>query len=182
MTIKEFVNKYNAMATANLKEKFFRGNIEIKPYLPFILKTALADKLAKTTMIDSKTSDIKVKSDMHYLLFYMVIIQNYTNLTVETDGFYEEYDMLNSSGILRKIMEMIPDEEKKEFRMLCDMKRDDLLYNYGSTQGFINRIIDKFAQLLSPAVNAIQDQITNMSAEERKELRDDINKIVKFNS
>ena len=113
MTIKEFTEKYSAMATDRLKEDYLNDNLHIKAYLPFIEKDALAQSIIDATMYKfedytkedgttgrRRTNQIQVNSTAQMLLFYRVIIENYTDLEVETEGFYEEYDALNESGIL----------------------------------------------------------------------------------
>ena len=59
------------------------------PYVSFVKKDALISNLLKATMIDKETGNVKVNSSAEYLLKTRILIENYTNLTVETDGFYE---------------------------------------------------------------------------------------------
>ena len=61
MTIKEFAEKYNAMATDRLKEDYLNDNLHIKTYLPFLTKMTLADKLAKITTLYKDTGNVNVK-------------------------------------------------------------------------------------------------------------------------
>ena len=100
MKIKNFTEKYSAIATDRLKEEYLNDNLHIKTYLPFLTKVTLADKLAKVTTLDKDTDNINLKSDVNYLLFCRMIIEQYTDLQIETEGFYEEYDLLNESGLL----------------------------------------------------------------------------------
>ncbi len=100
MKIFDFIEKYNAIATDRLKGDFLNDNLHIKTYLPFLTKATLADKLAKVTTLDKDTGNVNVKSDVNYLLFCRMIVEQYTDLQVETERFYEEYDLLNSLGIL----------------------------------------------------------------------------------
>ena len=159
MTIKDFVEKYNAMATDRLKEDYLNDNLHIKTYLPFLTKTTLADKLAKVTTLDKDTGNINVKSDVNYLLFCRMIIEQYTDLQVETEGFYEEYDLLNESGLLDKIMQMIPEKEIKEFKMVVDMKKDDLLFNQSTPKAFINQQIERITNIASVTLKPVLDKL-----------------------
>ena len=79
MTIKEFVEKYNQIATDRLKEDFVKNNLKITTYLPFLNKVIIADKLAEVTMLDKETGNVNIKSDVNYLLFCRSIIENYTD-------------------------------------------------------------------------------------------------------
>lgn len=160
MKIKEFTEKYSAIATERLKEDYINNNLHIKTYLPFLAKVTLADKLAKVTTLDKDTGNVNVKSDVNYLLFCRTIIEQYTDLQVETEGFYEEYDLLNESGLLDKIMQMIPEKEITEFKMICDMKKSDLLQNKYENHAFIADQVDRFGTLIGVTLKPVLDKLT----------------------
>lgn len=165
-TIKEFVEEYNNIATESLKTRYLKDNITIKVYIPFLMKVTLADKLVKATILD-KDGNINVKSDIAYLLFCRTIIEQYTDLQVDTERFYEEYDLLNSSGLLNEIMQMIPEKEIGEFKMIVDMKKEDLLFNQSTPKAFINQQVEKVSTILGvtlkPVLEKISGQIESMS-------------------
>ena len=183
MYIKEFVEKYNAIATDRLKEDYLNDNLHIKTYLPFLTKVTLADKLARVTTLDKDTGNINIKSDVNYLLFCRMIIEQYTDLQVETEGFYEEYDLLNESGLLDKIMQMIPEKEITEFKMICDMKKDDIIFNQSTPKAFINQQIERvstiFGVTLKPVLEKISEQIENMSDEDVENFANKFEKLLK---
>ena len=166
MKIKEFTEKYNTIATDRLKEDYLNDNLHIKTYLPFLTKVTLADKLAKVTTLDKDTGNVNVKSDVNYLLFCRTIIEQYTDLQVETEGFYEEYDLLNESGLLDKIMQMIPEKEITEFKMICDMKKDDIIFNQSTPKAFINQQIERITTIasvtLKPILEKLVDEFENL--------------------
>lgn len=183
MKIKEFVEKYNAIATDRLKEDYIKDNLHIKTYLPFLTKVTLADKLAKVTTLDKDTGNVNVKSDVNYLLFCRMIIEQYTDLQVETEGFYEEYDLLNESCLLDKIMQMIPEKEISEFKMLCDFKQKDILTNKYENHAFISNQVERFGTLigvtLKPVLEKISEQIENMSEEDIEKFANKFEKLLK---
>ena len=183
MTIKEFTEKYSAIATDRLKEDYLNDNLHIKTYLPFLTKVTLADKLAKVTTLDKDTGNVNVKSDVNYLLFCRMIVEQYTNLQVETEGFYEEYDLLNETGLLDKIMQMIPEKEIAEFKMICDMKKSDLLQNKYENHAFIADQVERFGTLigvtLKPVLEKISEQIENMSDEDAEKFANKVEKLLK---
>ena len=160
MKIKEFTEKYNAIATDRLKEDYLNDNLHIKTYLPFLTKVTLADKLAKVTTLDKDTDNVNVKSDVNYLLFCRMIVEQYTDLQIETEGFYEEYDLLNEFGLLDKIMQMIPEKEITEFKMICDMKKDDIIFNQSTPKAFINQQIERITNIASITLKPVLDKLT----------------------
>ena len=159
MKIFDFIEKYNAIATDRLKEDYLKENLKITTYLPFLTKVTLADKLAKITALDKDTGNVNVKSDVNYLLFCRMIIEQYTDLQVETEGFYEEYDLLNESGLLDKIMQMIPEKEIAEFKMICDMKKDDIIFNQSTPKAFINQQIERISTILGITLKPVLDKL-----------------------
>lgn len=160
MKIKDFVEKYSVIATDRLKEDYLKDNLHTNAYLPFLTKVTLADKLAKVTTLEKDTGNVNIKSDVNYLLFCRTIIEQYTDLQVETEGFYEEYDLLNESGLLDKIMQMIPEKEIAEFKMICDMKKSDLLQNKYENHAFIADQVDRFGTLIGVTLKPVLDKLT----------------------
>lgn len=176
MKIREFVEKYNAIATDRLKEDYLKDNLHIKTYLPFLTKVTLADKLAKVTTLDKDTGNVNVKSDVNYLLFCRMIVEQYADLQVDTEGFYEEYDLLNESGLLDKIMQMIPEKEIAEFKMLCDMKKTDIIQNKYEIHSFITEQVGRFTDLLKvvsePFIQELSNRLNELKESELIHLAD----------
>lgn len=171
-TIKAFVEKYNSFSSESLKNDYLKSDLKVTAYLPFLRKDALATILAERstykyesytkedgTIGQKKTDVIRVNSTVQYLLFCRVIIENYTNLTVETEGFFEEYDLLNESGLLDKIMQMIPEKEITEFKMICDMKKDDIVFNQSTPKAFINQQIERITTIASVTLKPVLDKL-----------------------
>ena len=112
-----------------------------------------------------------------------MIVEQYTDLQVETEGFYEEYDLLNESGLLDKIMQSIPEKEIAEFKMICDMKKDDIIFNRSTPKAFINQQIERVSTILGvtlkPVLENISEQIENMSEEDVEKFTNKFEKLLK---
>ena len=195
MKIKEFCKEYSNRID-KLKGDYLKENLKITTYLPFIKKDALAQNIVNATTYKfedytkkdgttgrRRTNQIQVNSTAQMLLFYRVIIENYTDLEVETEGFYEEYDALNESGLLDKIMQMIPEKEIAEFKMICDMKKDDIIFNQSTPKAFINQQIERVSTILGvtlkPVLENISEQIENMSEEDVEKFTNKFEKLLK---
>lgn len=187
ITIKEFVGGYTKCASAQLQERFLKEKLVITPYVPFLTKDALAGKLVDISTYKyedytkedgtagrRKTDVVKVNSVIQYLLFCRLIIENYTNLTVETEGFFEEYDLLKSSGLLDRLMvstetraSLIPMDEIAEVRAIIDMRVKDAFTNYSEIHNFISSQVERFGTLanitLKPILDNIEDTLENMN-------------------
>lgn len=183
MEIKKIVEEYNKIATDNLKSKYLKDNLHVKTYIPYLTKVTIADKLARVTTLDKESGNVKVNSSANYLLFCRMIIEQYTDLHIETEGFYEEYDLLNESGILDKIMQEIPEKEIGEFKMLCDFSQEDLMTNMYENHVFISSQVDRFRQLigitLKPVLDNISEQLENMDEKDIEKAANKFDKILK---
>lgn len=189
ITIKKFVEEYNKCDSDNAKERYIKNNLKIIPYLSFVTKSTLASKIMDISMYEyesfadkdetikrKKTGNIKADSVIQYLLFYRIVIENYTNLKIETEGFYEEYDLLNQANLIDKIMQQIPEKEIDELKTIIDMKKNDIMINVYDTHNYISRQINNFSTIISstlkPALDNISNELSNLDDEK-------INKIMK---
>lgn len=186
MTIKEFCEKYNNIANQKLKDDFIKSNVKITPYVPFVKKDALISNLLKATMIDKETGNVKVNSSAEYLLKTRIFVEQYTNLTVETDGFFEEYDELKKSGLFdilfigngaEDIPPMVPFAEMAEFNHLLEAKKNDLLVNKYEIHSFITEQVDRFKALGEATLTPLMDVVSKKLDEIPKE---DLDKIVEI--
>lgn len=184
ITIKAFCKEYSNRATKSLKEQYIKDNLEIIPYVSFITKDAIINNLLKITMIDKDTGNIKVNSSAEYLLMTRIFIEQYTNLVVETDGFFEEYDELKKSGLFNILLvghddtaPLIPMEEITEFKFLLSQKKADLMTNRYEIHSFITEQVDRFKVLGKATLTPLMDVVTKKLDEIPKE---DLDKIVEF--
>lgn len=184
ITIKNFIDEYNKRSTESLKKQYIKDNLEITPYVSFVKKDALISNLLKATMIDKETGNVKVNSSAEYLLKTRILIENYTNLTVETDGFYEEYDDLKKSGLFTILLigddntaPLIPIEEIAEFNHLLSIKRNDVLTNRYEIHSFITEQVDRFKALcevtLTPLIEVVNKKLDSLSNDELRKILDD---------
>ena len=202
MKIREFVEGY-VNRIDKLKEQYINDNLKITKYIPFVKKDAIARVVVDRstykyetyekedgTIESRKTNEIQVNSSIQYLLFCRVVIENYTDLEVETEGFFEEYDALKQSGLLDKFMvgsenvpPMIPADEIGELRMLIDMKQKDEIFNHTEIHNYITEQIDRFSNLANviskPIMDIIAERLENETDKESSNNTDDYLEVVK---
>ena len=184
--IKEFCENYKNRATDKLKNDYLKENLKITTYLPFIKKDALAQNIVNATTYKfedytnedgtigrRRTNQIQVNSTAQMLLFYRVIIENYTDLEVETEGFYEEYDALNESGVLFELTadfeghpSLIPAREISELRGMIDLKQRDIMTNQYEIHSYISNQIERITEVgsvvLKPVLDKLAAELENM--------------------
>lgn len=202
MKIKEFCKEYSNRID-KLKGTYLKENLKITTYLPFIKKDALAQNIVNTTTYKfedytkedgtigrRRTNQIQVNSTAQMLLFYRVIIENYTDLEVETEGFYEEYDALNESGVLFELTadfeghpSLIPANEISELRGMIKMKQEDEIFNHTEIHNYITEQIDRFSNLANviskPIMDIITERLENETNEESSSNKEDYLEVVK---
>lgn len=182
ISIKNFVEEYTNR-TEGLREQYIKDNLEITSYVPFVKKDALINNLFKITMFDKETGNVKVNSSAEYLLMTRIFIENYTNLTVETEGFFEEYDELKKSGLFNILFvgngetntpPMIPLDEMEEFKFLLSKKKSDIITNKYEIHSFITEQVDRFKTLgeatLTPLVDVVKEKLDGLSKEDLGEI------------
>ena len=201
-TVKQFCKEYSNRID-KLKEDYLKENLKITTYLPFIKKDVLAQNIVNATTYKfedytkedgtsgrRRTNQIQVNSTAQMLLFYRVIIENYTDLEVETEGFYEEYDALNESGVLFELTadfeghpSLIPAREISELRGMIKMKQEDEIFNRTEIHNYITEQIDRFSNLANviskPIMDIISERLENETDEESSNNTDDYLEVVK---
>ena len=122
--LSKFVESYNEVVS-NMQERYFNDNVFcICNYVN------LQIKIEKLSEIIDKSLELKtqnISSIYRYVLFTVYLIENYTNLQIDVD-MYKTYDLLRSSGLLNKILSLIPENEINESQKFVDMILHDILY------------------------------------------------------
>lgn len=196
MKILEFVERYNNMATQQLKDRFIKEKVKITPYVSIIKKDAYAQLIVDKTTFEQesyddngvtkyrKTDKIRVNSVAQYVQFCRAVIELYTNLEIEDGSFIKEYDALKSSGLLDILMvgsdkadPLIPMSELSEFKTILTMKQSDTQFNETTTQAFINKQIGRISDLanatLTPLMDVVNKKLDSLSNDELRKILDD---------
>ena len=202
MKIKEFCKEYSNRID-KLKGDYLKENLKITTYLPFIKKDALAQNIVNATTYKfedytkkdgtigrRRTNQIQINSTAQMLLFYRVIIENYTDLEVETEGFYEEYDALNESGVLFELTadfeghpSLIPAKEISELRGMIELKQRDIMTNQYEIHSYISNQIERITEVgsvvLNPVLDKLATELENMDEKDIEKLSNKVEKLLK---
>ena len=196
MKILEFVERYNNMATQQLKDRFIKEKVKITPYVSIIKKDAYAQLIVDKTTFEQeayddngktkyrKTDKIRINSVAQYIQFCRAVIELYTDLEIEDGSFIKEYDALKSSGLLdilmvgsNKVDPLIPMSELSEFKTILTMKQSDTQFNETTTQAFISkqigRIFDLANATLTPLMDVVNKKLDSLSNDELRKILDD---------
>ena len=180
--IKTFCEEYSKRIDS-LKEQYIKDNLKIISYVPYVVKGSLADSLLKITMVD-EDGNVRVNSYVEYLLLTRIFIEQYTNLKVETERFFEEYDALKKSGLFDLLffgtddkLSLIPYAEIEEFKFIINEKKKDIMTNKYEIHSFIKEQIERFGKLANVTLNPIVDAVSKLIEDVPEE---DINKVIEF--
>lgn len=180
--IKTFCEEYSKRIDS-LKEQYIKDNLKITPYIPYVVKGSLADSLLKITMVD-EDGNVRVNSYVEYLLLTRIFIEQYTNLEVETEGFFEEYDALKKSGLFNLLfigtddkLPLIPYAEIEEFKFIINEKKKDIMTNKYEIHSFIKEQVERFGKLANVTLNPIVDAVSKLIEDVPEE---DINNVIEF--
>lgn len=197
-TVKQFCKEYSNRID-KLKGDYLKENLKITTYLPFIKKDALAQNIVNATTYKFEdytkedgtigrrmTNQIQVNSTAQYLLFCRLVIENYTNLTVETEGFFEEYDALKECGLLDKLMistetrpSLIPMDEIAELRSLISMKQSDIMTNYCEPHNYVNSLVERFGDIIDVLAKPIMDKAMEQMSNDESVDENDFLEVIK---
>lgn len=169
MTIREFINAYNAKNFMNTKQgmeervAWINKELGVVDYVPF------ADKreLCKNVLDACCTKDgglVKVDSVTRYILFTIAVISKYTSLEFNADEDYDsldEYDMLCESRLLNPILELIGDEYATCNNML-NMMMDDVIANNNTIEAVLGHALDKVSGSLDGLISTFANKVEDM--------------------
>ena len=186
ISIKNFVERYKRMLQPQ-KDNYIKEKLHIIPYLPFVNKLTVAERLVdfSTFLYENytdengetkrrKTDKIRVNSVVQYLLFCRTVIESYTNLTVESEGFYEEYDLLKTSGLFDVLFgsetndALLPMDDISELKQIIKMRQEDVLYNETEIHSFVEKQVDRFKTLNEFTIMPLIDLLNEKKNEQDK--------------
>ena len=201
ITVKKFVEEFDKLHSS-LKGDYLKKNLKIVEYIPIETKHKMAERIADYTTfryrevmdengnaILERTNEVNRDSFVQYMLFCRTLISNYTNLEIESENFYEDYDLLKNSGLLDLLVansgengSLIPSTEITEFKTILKMKQEDLIFNNTATHNYISNQIGRIENLVStvvsPSVKSLTTYLNGLDEKDSKRLVSKIDKIL----
>ena len=176
MKVQEFIEKKKV-----LKNQPVKAMLNVKEYLPFAEKKALAEKIVDTC-VNEENGAIKINEIDKYIVFTIESIKSYTDLEFDEDMTVatSEYDQLCETGLLNDIVASFSDEYKvllELVKMQTDyvMQDNSVEYQLAKFLHGINNNLDSLAGILS-------NKIADFSLESLGVGADDIQKLLGFAS
>lgn len=158
MTVQEFINKYKYRKDEKAKEKFINERLKTS-YVPFIEKCNICERIARASSLDAG-GKYAPHSALNYLLYMLSLIDAYTDVDIvfvdsgeiTTD---KQYDLLKNSGLLEKLVNLIPEHEATEFSMLIGFMNDDLRSANCDLNVVIEKTMDRVADSMAAVLSLV---------------------------
>lgn len=167
MTAKEFVALYDSDTTKN--KTAVAKELKVTPYINYEEKIALAENIVNSANINKETGNIVLNSPLRFVFFVFTVINKYTNVRLGAGGMLDDFNTLNSHGLVEYLMKQIPEKELSEFTTVVDMVADDLMTNKYEPHAYVNNVLEKILNLLNPAIdvlNNLSEQIKDVDFDE----------------
>lgn len=167
MKVNELCKNYKAAATEAAKNDYLKKSIKTRKYIPYAEKVTHAKALvAASNMTDA--GDVVLDSPRQYLSNVYAILNMYTDLELNEDAWVEEYDQLNELGLVKKIIDQLPEADLGEFEVLRNMVYDDFIENQTSTRSWISKLVQKFSEKLNSGMEKLAETLNGIDLEEIK--------------
>ena len=160
LNIEDMVKEYTS-TTNEVARKMFMEKIQIEPYISYSSKIIYASRIIESTSWDPDNKRIEVNSPIRYILYVYTLLLLYTNIDVHNEGMLAEYDALASAGLVEKILDKIPEREKKEFDTVLKMVGDDYYTNHFETHAYIDSLIDRLRNIVENFLTPISEDIVS---------------------
>ena len=168
------------MKISELKQQIEEGKnykdiIEFISYIPFVKKKIMCESIADSC-IKEENSMIICDHYMKQLITDIMLINNYTNLEFNEDGFVEEYDYLCENDIIDYIVGKIKDSEMYFIQDMVWEEIENRMRINNTIEGILNRGLNKLVDIINN--NLDPKEINKLIKTAGKELRGlDFNKL-----
>ena len=164
ISVKDFVEKYSKLNTQKAKEAYLSTVVKFVDYMNFEVVQALCDQILAQSYYD-KNGDIKIDTCKKYLMYIYVIFDQYTNITIHSDKWLEEFNSLNKYGLIEAVCQLMPESLITTLDSILKMKTDDLMANYYEPHAFIRNQVIKYVPIVHGFIDRMMEGIEKIGKE-----------------
>lgn len=162
--IKDFVNKYSKFNTATAKETYLKTAVKFVDYMNFEIVEVLCDQILANSCMD-KNGNVKVDTCKKYLMYIYTIFDQYTNITVHSDKWLEEFNLLSKAGLVEAVCQLMPENLITTLDSVLKMRTDDMMTNYYEPHAFISNQVLKYAPMIHGVIDKFLNGVEKISKE-----------------
>lgn len=170
ITISEFLKKYNAVKSEDLKAKQIQGIIK-RTYCPIIEKRMILNLMVEKSVVEDDIPYIDMFTNK--LNLYAAIISMYTYIVPDKDEegkpkSYEMYDLLVENDLIAPIFELIGEKELGEIKSINGLLIDTWYSKNTSTEAYIKNLVETASRKFSVVAGASMDKLADVLSDEKK--------------
>lgn len=164
-TVKDFCKRYIASKAEETKEVLIKSVMNPK-YVPYEMKLTICEKIIESTYYQTverngaKIKKLHINSPAQYMSYCLWLVKQYTNVDIDFKNSLDEFNLLNKYGLLDEFINLIPERELREFRMVLDMVGNDVVQNEYETHAFISNQVERFGELTGVLLKPVIEQLT----------------------
>ena len=164
INVKDFANKYSKFNTTTAKESYLKTTVKFIDYMNFEVVEILCDQILANSCID-KNGNVKVNTCKKYLMYIYTIFDQYTNITVHSDKWLEEFNLLSKAGLVEAVCQLMPENLITTLDSVLKMKSDDMMTNYYEPHAFISNQVFKYAPMIHGVIDRFLNGVEKISKE-----------------
>ena len=162
--VKDFVDRYVKFNTTTAKETYLKTAVKFVDYINFEIVEVLCDQILANSCID-KNGNVKVDTCKKYLMYIYVIFDQYTNITVHSDKWLEEFNLLSKAGLVEAVCQLMPESLITTLDSVLKMKTDDMMTNYYEPHAFISNQVIKYVPMIHGVIDRFLNGVEKISKE-----------------
>ncbi len=162
--VKDFVDRYTKFNTTTAKESYLKTAVKFVDYMNFEIVEVLCDQILANSCMD-KNGNVKVDTCKKYLMYIYTIFSQYTNITVHSDKWLEEFNLLSKAGLVEAVCQLMPESLITTLDSVLKMKTDDMMTNYYEPHAFISNQIIKYVPMIHGVIDKFLEGVEKISKE-----------------
>lgn len=168
MKFEEFIELYENEGNVDKRNAFVKSHI-IKSYIPLEEKDVRSQIIINNSYYD-ENGNFKVNSTAKHMFTFLSIVDMYTDIDINFKDGLNEYNKLDASMALDDIVSMIDEKDLNEFKIILNMKYNDVIANEYEPHVYINKQVERFGELVG---NVLKPVIEGLDVEKIIEVLND---------
>lgn len=157
MKFDEFMELYDNFKETDERVIFVKEHI-VKSYIPLEEKDVRSQIIINNSYYD-ENGNFKVNSTAKHMFTFLSIVDMYTDIDINFKDGLNEYNKLDASMALDDIASMIDEKDLNEFKIVLNMKYNDVIANEYEPHSFIKKQVERFGELIGTALSPIIEKI-----------------------
>lgn len=168
MKFDEFMELYDNFKETDKRILFVKEHIT-KSYIPLEEKDVRAQIIINNSYYD-EDGNFKVNSVAKHMFTFLSIVDMYTDIDIDFKDCVNVYNQLDETEILNDILDSIDKKDLSEFKIILDLKCDDVMVNEYNSHSYISKQVERFGELVG---NVLKPVIENLDVEKIIEVLND---------